>query len=481
MRRYDFGRRAAPFLLLFTTHLAIALLYKTAFGLDIESNPRSRGWDWFWQTVPADLLQSQTISSIWHLHSQPPLFNVYGASFLKLDAIRPFQWMHGANILLGSLLSGMMFTVVHGLTKNRRFSLLAGFLLLLNPSLYLYEAFLLYDLLTAFLVVLSIYLLARHRDAAGTRYLVAFVVAVNLLVLTRSVYHLLFLVAAVALGTLVAGRQWKRYLLMSALVSCLSFGWYTKNYVMFGFFGSSSWMGSSLWKSVSANYDRDTLRSLALRGVIPQEAADVAVFSPPSAHANWRALGHSDVPVLSRDDRHNISYVAISWLYLRAAIGLLKADPMHYVRNVWGAYGLFSQPSAKYVQLSVNAARIGLHASLSSALQLGPKGLRTRVLRERPVAFYVFPAALLAYIVAVLWSVRWRHQRLLHYLREEAVPAYVAVLLVYTTAVVCAIEAGENHRLKFMIEQPLWAFVLAMAFQVCRGTWRLGLEWRSAQ
>jgi hypothetical protein len=457
-------RAAVPFLLLFSLHLAIALLYKTVFGLDIQSNPRSREWDWFWQAIPADLLRTQALTSIWHLHSQPPLFNAYGAIFFKLAPVRPLEWMHYGNIVLGSVMSGMMYSILYAFTRSRRVSIVAGVLLLLNPSVYLYESFILYDLLSAFLVVLSIYALARHRRSPTDSTLALFVLAVNLLALTRSLYHLIFVAAAVSLIAVAAGRHWKRCLIVSGLISCLSVGWFAKNYAMFGFFGSSSWMGANLWRVVSAGYASGALQELAAQGLVPHAVVDVPVFSPPSRYPDAGGADEAAAAdVLSRDDRHNVRYVAISAMYLDAALRLLRHDPMHYVRNLGTAYAVFTEPSSDFVLLRFNASRIALHQRLGSDFVQGRALTRRVGLRGGPFVYFLLPLALAGYVVHAIAATGCRWRGLRDLLGRECVMAYTSLLLVYTATVSVLLEYGESERLKFIVEQPMWAFFLGMA------------------
>jgi 4-amino-4-deoxy-L-arabinose transferase-like glycosyltransferase len=456
-----------PFTLLFSGHLIVSVIYTLALGLDIEANPRARPWDWFWQAIPADLLRTQALSSLWHLHSQPPLFNAYGALFFKLSAEHPLQWMQAVNVLLGSAVSGMMYSIVFSLTRHHRLSLAAGFVLLLNPALYLYEAFILYGVFSAFLVASSAYLFARYQLTGRDGYLTAFVVAVNLMVLTRSVYHLVFLAVAVALVAVVARRRVKRQLVLALLVSNLSIGWYAKNYVMFGFCGSSSWMGANLWKIASAGYSRDELVALAKRVPIPNQAIEVPVFSPPSAYRIAALIARPDGDVLSRDDRHNREYIGIARLYFDASMVLIRDDTGRYLRNVRRAYDDFARPSSGYVQLSVNASKIGWHEWVSSQIVQGL--LPAERLGIRPFAFYLLPAALAVFLIGGVRAAGLRPARWRALARRHGAALFLWLLLAYTTAVCVMLDYGENHRLKFIVEQPMWAFIVGAAY--------LGVRW----
>jgi len=72
------------FVLVFFVHISLALLYKEIVGVNIEADPERNTWDWFWQTLPIESLRFNLWESIWNLHSQPPLYNLYGAFFAKV-------------------------------------------------------------------------------------------------------------------------------------------------------------------------------------------------------------------------------------------------------------------------------------------------------------------------------------------------------------------------------------------------------------
>ncbi len=72
MGRFTISREARFFWGVFSFHLLVALYYKEIVGINIEADPKRNTWDWFWQTLPADLLRNDMLRSLWNLHSQPP-------------------------------------------------------------------------------------------------------------------------------------------------------------------------------------------------------------------------------------------------------------------------------------------------------------------------------------------------------------------------------------------------------------------------
>jgi len=120
-----------------------------------------------------DALRFNSAESIWDLHSQPPLFNLYGAFFGRLFHPDHLWYMHYSDMVLGSLLSGMMWFIALEFSGSRPLAFVTALALSLNPALVLYEAYPLYTLLAAFLLVLTLFCLALFSLGKrwGPRYL----------------------------------------------------------------------------------------------------------------------------------------------------------------------------------------------------------------------------------------------------------------------------------------------------------------------
>jgi len=123
------------------------------------------------------------------------------------------------------------------------------------------------------------------------------------------------LVAGISVVCVLANKRWRKLLVISVFISLLSIGWYGKNYVKFGFFGSSSWSGLGLWNIAAAYYAEEQLEALVKENVIERIVVDVLAFSRPSEYLEYGFNTVSDVAVLSRNDYNNTNIVAISRLY----------------------------------------------------------------------------------------------------------------------------------------------------------------------
>jgi len=464
----SFFARHWPAVALFTVHLALGLYYMHGRGLSMTSDPKANSWDFFWQTLPMDAMQKDLWGSLWNLHAQPPIFNLYG--FLVHQVVGPTRHLvglHYVQILLGSLMCGMLYPLLKHIMRRPVVAFVAALVISLNPVIFLYEAFILYTLLTAVLVVAALFALMRYCETSKLSRLLLFVLLINALALTRSAYHLVLLIPILVLGGIVARAQWRRFLILSLLICLPTLGWYTKNQVKFGFFGASSWMGSNMWRSVAAEYSKEELRALHSEGVLERDAVKRKYFDPPSDFVDLGYNKVSDVDVLSRDDYNNINMVDISKMHLRNAKRLKEHDPQHYHANVAQAYRFLCKPSNETRPLTINTHRIMSHIQVASFLngRTLASSLNKRF-NTRFTSFYMLliPLPLVVLVIRALVRARLSWSRWMDLIRANAVIITMAGLVFYVTAVSCLFEYGENCRFKFSIEALILMLTVAMFF-----------------
>lgn len=458
--------------LLFVAHLAAALALKHLLGVDIQLGFTTEVWNTVWQTLPLDALRTAPFESLWWLHSQPPLYNLYGALFINVCYPHHMQCMQYANMLLGAGVAAIGYVICLQVIPRARLALIVAVLLGLSPALFLYEAYPLYDLPVCFLVTLSVFCLVRFRETRRPRWLYALVFVVNLLLLMRSLYHAAILLLVIPFVCLLATVNWRRVLAASLLISLLSVGWYAKNYLQFGFFGASSWTGLYLWHVAAAGYSPETLRGLSDAGVVDRLVVELPAYSLPSAYIPYGFDRRSDISVLARDDFNNLNIIDVSRVYGDNALRLLRYAPAHYALKVAKGYIYFNKPTSRLHHLAPNLARIGIIESLAVDVLEG-NWLLQRLLGGWPErvgvslswSLLLFPVTLTIYY----WRLVRRHRLSLPSwrdgLRADAVMFFIAFLMAYTLAVSCALEVGENNRYRFPVEGIQWALVVAVPLQ----------------
>lgn len=477
-----------PFWMISILHVLIALAYKHGAGVSITAHrlpgDRPEYWDAFWQTLPLESLRGNLSESIWNLHSQPPMHNLYGGLLAKGFYPNHLEWMHCINIALGACIPAMVGVIVWRIARNKTGGILAALLYALHPSLFLYEAYPLYTLPAAFLITAAVFCLAMFCPNRKVGWLYAFVVLANLLILTRSAYHVVILLAIVPAAALMASRKRVRTLAICLLISGVSIGWYAKNQVKFGFFGASSWAGQGLWRITGKDYSQERKDDLLARGVIEPAAAKVHTFTPPSMYRQYGFDKASDVDVLSRDDFNNINIIDISRSYQRSAIAVLREDPKTWLRNVGRAYRAFCVPSSQYLQVSDNAAKMPEHEWVASGVFQGQwlcerVAERTGVDVFRSLLFFILPLMVLGYLLSAIRRCGVSPKRWGVMISRDPAAAMAMIFIAYSTAICCMAELGENMRFKFLIESLLWSAGLGLAARVMQRRPLAGddLEW----
>ncbi len=456
-------------LLVVTVHAAVALVYWAAFRVTIVHDFGLDTFGWFWQNLPTEILHDSAVESIWYMHSQPPLWNSFGALLIKLFGFLHMHVLQVVHIGLGAATAGMCVQIVGRVTEAPRVAVLTGLVVALHPALFLYEAYALYTTAAAFLVTLAAYLVTRTREPKGERAALGFVAVVVVLIMTRSTYHLVLLLAVVPFALVLTQRLTRRQVGLLVMLALIPTAWYSKNRVQYGFFGASSWYGMGLWRTVLFEQDEARVRGLRETGAL-QNVVTVETFSPPSA---YRALGfdrESSTAALSANDLHNINIPEISEAYQSSAVALVRASPAQYLRNVLTAYGNFSAPSTEFAHLQANRARIRWHAAVEHLVLGRPLVARLEQALGRryygSVYFVLFPVVLLLY--GLQFTRRLPPREYLSRIREDAAPLFMAAIVVYTIAIGCAMELGENVRFKFVIEPVFLALLAIVATRVSR-------------
>ena len=350
-RSFCHDRRLPWFLALL--HLGVAAV-EAARGLTFDVSPGRHVWDFFWQVIPLEDLLARPWQSLWHIHAQPPGFSLWGLVWLRLGGIANFpKIMQIPNVLMGVAVVLMSWRLALVLTRSRAWAGAAGLIMALNPALFYYEAYLLYEMPVIFLLAGSACCLWRASRTGSKGWLVLFVLALNALVLTRSLYHLVFLMGALAFAwglwrTIVRPRR----LLLIVLALLLPTVWFTKNAVQHGFFGSSSWFGLGLFNCVYEGFDYRELVDQAVQGVIPDLVQARYPFQHrPAEYEEFGFVRQSDVPLLSRNDFHNINIPEISKAYAGASFALILRKPLHYLSAVHQSYTLFCWPTSRFEHL----------------------------------------------------------------------------------------------------------------------------------
>jgi hypothetical protein len=455
------------------------IAYRLAgIGFDTRSTWRT------WIFLDGRFLESNLVESIVHLHSQPPLFNLFYGVVLQLPSSLQKPVYTVTFVALGALLTYSLYALSAGLGVNRNVAFGATVLFIVGPTTILYENWFHYAYPVAVLLCASGLFLLLFFRTQQRRYAVAFFVVLAIVLLTRSSYHLVFLIAIAVLVAWASPLRARQVLLIAALPVLIVTLWYVKNLVMFDTFSSSSWLGMNLARTVYLSEGPDQIAALRADGEIKpilgvKPFSGPAKYDPRFVHPEKTGVAVLDRATRSQNGGLNFNhrvYPEVSDQYLSAVLDYWQSHPGALARS--GELGLRFEllPANQYYWLADGADKIdGIQRFYDRFVLWQPESYRANGFlgytlpgpgQARsgnvpiPTAGNFSLMVLLVYALGlvggpfVAWS-GWKAPD-----RRGVVVLYLWLVLAYGAAVNTFSDVGENNRFRF--ETDPVALVLAL-------------------
>jgi hypothetical protein len=217
-----------------------------------------------------------------------------------------------------------------------------------SPAFVAYENWLFYSLPVAALLALAAVWFDRALATGRTRDGFVFLAILTVICGSRSLYHLAYLLGAVALLAL-GWQHGRRALIAAAVPVLLVVSLYAKNKVRFGHFAASTWTGMSLGHLTIDPLPRTEAERLVAAGTLSPASAwpafsrarvyQGAYFDPPPA-TRVRAL-YWEEKTTGAPNYNHAAYIRISEDLLRDSLWVLRHRPGVYlasVREAWSIY-----------------------------------------------------------------------------------------------------------------------------------------------
>ncbi|MCE9613207.1 MAG: right-handed parallel beta-helix repeat-containing protein [Lentisphaerae bacterium] len=449
------------------------------------------GLDWYWQYLDPAILRDHLVAALVNLHAQPPGFNAFLGIILKLGGAAPAAAFHATYLALGFLL----YVALYGFLRLRAFSrpvaLACALAYAVSPNAILYENWLFYEYPVAAMLTLAAVALHRFQSTRQPGYAGAFLLLVLCACLTRSMFHLVFLLACAVLVLVPSGRQRPRVALYAGVAVGTLALFYLKNLILFGFFGASSWAGMNLFYIASHAVGTNTVAQLVQAGDIPA-VAGVKPFSPLREYAPaYRADAPTapDAPELSDPGRasgypnyNHGAFVGIARDYQRAATWIIRHYPRQYLASVLDAWLVFSQPAWDYFYLKDNRAALQSYLDVVSAWRLRAwvdiRPVRRVIFgNEGPPTLCALTSLLLIPPLVVLFAlIGWRQAcRLIRDQDVSVMPVvFMCASVVYVAVLGNAMDIGENNRFRATVDPLIYllsVLTVRAAAQRLRGWW----------
>jgi len=448
------------------------ILYR-ALGVGFDATPLS----WFWQYIDPELLRSAFGQSIWHLHSQPPLMNLYLGVVLRLFPAHFVGAFQTTFLLLGLAAAlGIYFLLVEAGVSPTLAAVLAV-LFSACPATVLYENWLFYTYPVACFLVWAGLFWVRFMKQASARDVVGFSACAVATALTWSLFHLVWVVLALGLMVWLRPGQRRRVVLACAVPVAVLLFWYGKNLVMFGQFTGSTWFGLSFSKITNGMLWFEERNELHSRGVI-SDLSLLPPFSDLDKYGRYVPLPATGIPALDQrlkpsgvPNYNNLAYVTVSRRLGQDAFRILRARPAAYLRGVAESYLTFFLPASVNLFVAKNGRRIrGLTRASEYLSGRFVFAVNRQLRRTDPGAYYVQALSNLGFVLVAIYLLAFAMglRRLLRG-RDRATAADTALLFIWLTVVYGSLagnllEVGENNRFRFVLD-PLVLVPVAVAIQ----------------
>jgi hypothetical protein len=449
------------------------------------------------------MLQDRLVETVWFTHTQPPLYTALLGLLLKLSPFPDGITFHVAHLAMGAGLIVVLRRLFSLLGLGRAATFVAVALVATNPSLVAIELVVSYDLPTILLLA-ALALKTGRYAASGSGRDLAWISGLALAtVLTRTVFHPVWLVLVLA-GVLAMRapatdrRRVAALVVAPTLVVALLV---VKNLVLFDVAGLTSFAGPSTSKLAGAVATDEEVRELQADGTVSEIFGRPVFFGFATYEDALEPCVRErpEVPVLTEATRPsgypNMNDECMLAVYeLQGADGaaFARARPARFAAAQAAGAQMFFEPALPII-FTTNADELGptqslYRATLFAQVQLDPVA-RTefgdlRILDHGGVE--LVPIVLLADLAAValgLDRVRRlvpRRRRAGGGLRRAGYGAWAAVGLTcaWVTGVGSLLEINENARYRMLIEPFLIATIVYVGQAIVR--WALA-RWELAR
>jgi hypothetical protein len=414
-----------------------------------------------WQLLDVQLLRHHLATSVWHLNSQPPLFNLYAGFLLKLPGGSRSTVEVVCALALGLAIVLFAYLLLVELRVPRVAALVVTLVgVVASPAYLLYENWLNYSYPTAALLTFGAWCLVRFLRTRRARYGVGFFGAFAAVVLLDSTYQFEWLLVAAVPVIVVLHRRWRTVVTVAAVPVLVVAGWYVKDYVQVGSTTTSTWLGMNLARSILYRAPAGQIDELQRQGRMDAIAsvppfAGPEVYSPkyvvavPSPVAAVGALHKAN----GSTNFNNPLYAAVSSKYLADDLVWIRAHPHEYADDVLNSLGVWFVGTDQNFTDSVNWPSVRAYARAYDQV------VEWQPVQDPAPGFVVFargwhrPAwlsgqAMAVYALALVGApvLAWRRRR-----DDPALAATLAVLwwtTAYALATTSLLEIGENERFR---------------------------------
>ncbi|PWT78485.1 MAG: hypothetical protein C5B59_01655 [Bacteroidetes bacterium] len=417
----------------------------------------------YWQYLDVETLRHHLMLGVWYDHAQPPVFNILLGLILKLTgsgAPFVFEWVFKLISLINSLL---ILSMLKEIGVSRMIALFLSLLYLLSPATLLYETELFYTTFISLFLLLTVRSLIKFEKTPGLRTGWGIFIPLAITCLTRSMYHILWFFLVIVLVFLhfrkrKIGNTW----LLSAIAPFLIvFCWYLKNWVIFGTFSASTWIGMNFARNVF--HDNIVTDSSKIEAYSP--FSKISTYQPfISGELSRKFSGVNDRDLLkefkndSFVNENHIDYIEVSKKYMDASKQYVKQHPIAYLKNVAQSSLIFFTSATRYPMIEDKSDQIRYYDIIYSFnLSHFAKGKEQRRIALALSAIPKLIIYLLVFYLIIRTAIRTRDISLYN--------LFIIFTILFVFGVSTLLEHYENMRFRYEIE-PLFLLLAGQALSV---------------
>lgn len=325
-----------PYLFISLVYIISRLLFYRS-GIRFDTGTFHTGW----QFLDTYLLKNNLAESLLYLHSQPPLMNLLGGLALKISDTHYTEILWSWYMIIGLCTALLMYDILVTLRVKHFFAFPVTIIFMCSPSAILYENWFFYSHLEPFFILALIWGTTRYfSENEYSSYLWIALISTSLLCLSRSMFHLIFLMALIFFFLIFSSR--KKMILSVSLPSLLLVGsWYFKNWILFGTFSASSWFGMNFARM---SYNHGT--PLGQTGLWQ----NIEFYEPIIPIPPYETLPEAVSAKYKRNNAGNynhIGYIIVSKQFQKEAIEVFKHYPAAFGISVSKAFQAYFEPSSQ--------------------------------------------------------------------------------------------------------------------------------------
>jgi len=315
----------------------------------------------YMQYLDPDILRYDLWNGLWHLHAQPPLFNLFLGLVFKLSPsgleAKVFAALYS---VMGVVVMLAGYFLMRYLRVSKGIALTVSLLFMLFPTVIQAERWLFYPYPLVMALLLSAIFLYWFMDSKRVIYLILFLAAVAAIVLSRSFFHVIFWMLPIVIMILFMAvfradqsqrnrfRLYLVYLGISIFFLLISSSISIKNYLQFGLFTSSTWQGMNLAGMTGFVNPADIEELISAGEVTP--LALIPRFSPPDAYYNYYGMLQPQSGIRALDEAikpsgaingNNRIYAKASKEYQQNTLTILRHYPLRYLKAITNEVYIF--------------------------------------------------------------------------------------------------------------------------------------------